>query len=53
MANDFADIDDKSKAVFKKKGDWCKEHDLPESQCIQCNPELKEKFEATKPKEGK
>ena len=40
-------------ADFKKKGDWCKEHDLPESHCTICNPELKEKFAAMKPKEGK
>lgn len=40
-------------ADFKKKGDWCKEHDLPESHCALCNPEVKEKFAAMKPKEGK
>ncbi len=27
-------------AAFKKKGDWCKEHGLPESQCVPCNPQL-------------
>ncbi|GMU25024.1 MAG: hypothetical protein AMXMBFR13_50950 [Phycisphaerae bacterium] len=37
-------------AEFKKKGDWCKEHNLPESQCLICHPELKEKFEAMRPK---
>jgi cobalt-zinc-cadmium efflux system membrane fusion protein len=37
-------------ADFKKKGDWCKEHNLPESQCLSCHPELKEKFEAMRPK---
>jgi hypothetical protein len=40
-------------ADFKKSGDWCKEHDLPESQCLLCNPDLKEKFEAMKPKDEK
>ncbi|MBX3356412.1 MAG: hypothetical protein KF724_12020 [Phycisphaeraceae bacterium] len=40
-------------ADFKKKGDWCKEHDLPESHCTICNPDVKEKFLALKPKEGK
>lgn len=28
-------------AVFKAKGDWCAEHDRPESQCSICHPELK------------
>lgn len=37
-------------ADFKKKGDWCKEHDLPESQCLICHPDLKEKFEAMRPR---
>jgi hypothetical protein len=27
-------------AVFKAKGDWCHEHDRPESQCAICHPEL-------------
>lgn len=27
-------------AVYKKKGDWCAEHDRPESQCSICHPEL-------------
>lgn len=40
-------------ADFKKNGDWCKEHGLPESHCALCNPEVKEKFAAMKPKEGK
>lgn len=26
--------------AFKAKGDWCVEHDRPESQCVLCNPEL-------------
>ena len=39
---------------FKKKNDWCKEHDLPESQCFKCHPELKEQFAAQyKAKYGK
>ena len=27
-------------AVFKAKGDWCAEHERPESQCVLCHPEL-------------
>jgi hypothetical protein len=27
-------------AVFKAKGDWCPDHDRPESQCVKCHPEL-------------
>jgi hypothetical protein len=27
--------------AFKAKGDWCAEHNLPESQCTLCNPSLK------------
>lgn len=30
-------------AVFKAKGDWCGEHERPESQCAICHPELKKK----------
>lgn len=30
-------------AVFKVKGDWCAEHERPESQCAICNPELSKK----------
>jgi hypothetical protein len=26
--------------VFKAKGDWCAEHQRPESQCVPCHPEL-------------
>jgi hypothetical protein len=26
--------------VFKAKGDWCPEHDRPESQCVLCNRRL-------------
>jgi len=37
---------------FKQKGDWCVKHDLPESQCLACLPELKSKFEAMTPKRG-
>lgn len=32
----------KLEAVFKAKGDWCAEHSVPESQCVQCHPELAE-----------
>ena len=39
---------------FKAKGDWCKQHDVPQSQCFKCRPELKEKFAAAfKQKYGK
>ena len=31
---------------FKQKGDWCKEHNRPESQCFLCNPKLEAKFAA-------
>jgi thiol-disulfide isomerase/thioredoxin len=27
-------------AEFKAKGDWCPEHDVAESQCLECNPDL-------------
>jgi len=27
-------------ANFKRAGDWCEEHGVPESQCYQCNPDL-------------
>ncbi len=27
-------------AVFKAKGDWCAEHERPESQCVLCHPDL-------------
>ena len=27
-------------AEFKKVGDWCAEHGVPESQCYQCHPDL-------------
>jgi hypothetical protein len=26
--------------VYKAKGDWCAEHERPESQCVLCHPEL-------------
>jgi hypothetical protein len=29
--------------VFKAKGDWCVEHERPESQCALCHPDLAEK----------
>ncbi len=29
--------------VFKARGDWCTEHERPESQCVICHPELAEK----------
>ena len=28
--------------------DWCDEHEVPESQCTQCNPKLIPAFQATK-----
>ena len=30
-------------AVYKAKGDWCKEHERAESQCVLCNPDLAKK----------
>ena len=30
-------------AVYKAKGDWCGEHERPESQCVPCHPELAKK----------
>ncbi|MCC6751944.1 MAG: hypothetical protein IT371_30095 [Deltaproteobacteria bacterium] len=36
---------------FKQKGDWCAKHGLPDSQCFECHPELKAKFEAMAPKD--
>jgi thiol-disulfide isomerase/thioredoxin len=27
-------------AKFKAAGDWCVEHDVAESQCLKCNPDL-------------
>jgi hypothetical protein len=30
-------------AVYKAKGDWCGEHERPESQCVVCHPELAKK----------
>lgn len=35
---------------FKDEHDWCKEHGLPESQCTLCNPEVREKWEAMRPR---
>ncbi len=29
--------------VFKAKGDWCAEHERPESQCALCHPDLAKK----------
>ena len=37
--------------VFKEKGDWCKEHSVPESQCLQCNPKLDFSKRAATPSE--
>ena len=33
-------------AEFKSKNDWCKEHDLPDSQCFVCHPEREAIFAA-------
>ncbi len=30
-------------AVYKAKGDWCSDHQRPESQCVLCHPELAKK----------
>jgi len=32
---------------FKANGDWCTSHNVPESMCITCNPDLIPKFTAT------
>jgi len=37
-------------AGFKEAKDWCGEHGLPESQCTLCSPEVREKWNALKPK---
>lgn len=29
--------------VYEAKGDWCAEHERPESQCVLCHPELAKK----------
>lgn len=33
-------------AEFKAKGDWCKKHNRPESQCFICHPEKEAEFAA-------
>jgi len=33
-------------ADFKAKGDWCKEHDRPDSHCFICHPEKEAEFAA-------
>jgi len=33
-------------AEFQQKGDWCKEHNRPESQCFICRPDAEAKFAA-------
>jgi hypothetical protein len=33
-------------AKFKEAGDWCKEHNRPESQCFLCNPARFDQFAA-------
>ena len=38
--------DSKVAADFHKKGDWCKMHERPDSQCFACHPELEAKFAA-------
>lgn len=35
---------------FKDEHDWCQEHGLPESQCTLCNPQVREKWEALRPR---
>ncbi len=44
----FSDVKvgDSVRFEFKKKGDWCKEHSRPESQCFICHPDLEAKFVA-------
>ena len=29
------------KTAFRAKGDWCKTHEAPDSQCVPCHPELR------------
>jgi hypothetical protein len=33
-------------AKFKADGDWCKQHDRPDSQCFVCHPEREAEFAA-------
>jgi thiol-disulfide isomerase/thioredoxin len=35
-----ARCDRERSARFKAAGDWCGEHDVPESQCLTCHPDL-------------
>jgi cobalt-zinc-cadmium efflux system membrane fusion protein len=35
---------------FKDADDWCQEHRVPESQCTACSPEVREKWEALRPR---
>ena len=41
-----AQCNSKVAAAFQKKGDWCKEHDRPDSQCFVCHPEKQTEFAA-------
>ena len=41
--------DSKVAAEFQKKGDWCKQHDRPESQCFICHPEPLERVVVVRP----
>lgn len=37
--------DNKVKAMFKDKGDWCKDHNRAMSQCFKCDPSKYAEFE--------
>lgn len=39
-----AQCNSKVAAEFQEKGDWCEEHNRPDSQCFIHHPELEEKF---------
>jgi cobalt-zinc-cadmium efflux system membrane fusion protein len=39
-----AQCDTKLVSEFKVKGDWCEEHNRPESQCFVCHPEKEAEF---------
>ncbi|MBX9792621.1 MAG: hypothetical protein K2Y37_27285 [Pirellulales bacterium] len=43
---DFRRLAPRLAANFKAKGDWCKDHDRPESQCFVCHPEKETEFAA-------
>jgi len=40
-ADECVTCDASRAAAYKERGDWCKEHELPESHCLACHPALK------------